>query len=33
MVEGYVEDGDGKFGAKEVVSRFEDIRGRVRYHG
>ena len=33
MVEGYLEDGDGEFGAKEVVSRFEDIRGRVRYHG
>ena len=33
MVEGYLEGGDEEFGAKEVVSRFDDIRGRVRYHG
>jgi len=33
MVEGYLGGGDGEFRASEVVSRFDAIRGRVRYHG
>ena len=33
MVEGYLENDEGEFGSKEVVSRFDEIRGRVRYHG
>ncbi len=33
MVEGYLRDGGSEFGASDVVSRFDAIRGRVRYHG
>ena len=33
MVEGYLGDGGGEFRASDVVSRFDAIRGRVRYHG
>jgi len=33
MIEGYLSDGGSEFGASDVVSRFDAIRGRVRYHG
>ena len=33
MVGGYLRDGGGEFRASDVVSRFDAIRGRVRYHG
>ena len=33
MVEGYLRDGRSEFGASDVISRFDAIRGRVRYHG
>ena len=33
MIEGYLRNGEDEFGASDVISRFNAIRGRVRYHG